>query len=819
MDGKTGKPAKAAVTSHLWVTKNGHFAQPSANNKVRPFLTGKDYFADLIIEIGRAQTEVCIAGWQINWDALLARGVRLYDVLHDLLTKNKKVIVYLMPWSHSLPVETYDGQTVRVFKQLNEDLNTQQIKFVQSPSYSSAEKRYFAHHQKFVVIDRRIAYVGGMDVCYGRYDDETYDLTADAEGREAMNRYNGCVAQVLAMSTEQLVDPDLFVGPRRAYISAVGNWRNGNGLESDATKELRKLRQPGHWQMKYAMAPTRDTVINAKALASDAPDPTTLDPKRQPRMPWQDVHCRLDGPAVNDVLRNFVLRWNIEADKADRMVLTQSTFASEDSAGAQCFVQVLRSAPGAQVKKEIEATPSAFEKGQSAETQDDIYSAICLLIEKSRRFIYIENQFFVSAFGQEAPHESDRLSSAAQFIDRYPDQKQSQNSSAALTSKASSKGHFVGSNEEALHPPTNQVCQTLLKRVDAAIQDKERPYFHVYITLPVHSEGTLSSAFIAVQVYWTMQTLVYGSNSLLNGIRRSLKARELRDEGDKEIARIYLPESREYESIPIEACFEYVTLLNLRNWLTVDERYLSEHVYVHTKLLIADDRYALLGSANINERSMLGDRDSEIAVLVADGEVGRADVNGTGSKQMIRGFAHDLRKQVWRKLFGITGKVRPADHLAQVIDQPGSPDSWRTLQAQAKANAALYEAAFPWVPRNTVKDSQGVERPASILSTWDKTAPAPSKAVWGEAGNLLSPLPFQPEFWDLPRHTAEAKNLGQIKGFFTALPIQWCKDEFNRFQYPTALVTEVTEPQTVPGAATIRVASGQEQKHGEEKIG
>ena len=33
-------------------------------------------------------------------------------------------------------------------------------------------------------------------------------------------------------------------------------------------------------------------------------------------------------------------------------------------------------------------------------------------------------------------------------------------------------------------------------------------------------------------------------------------------------------------------------------------------IYVHSKLLIVDDEYLLVGSANINQRSLDGDRDS-----------------------------------------------------------------------------------------------------------------------------------------------------------------------------------------------------------------
>jgi phosphatidylserine/phosphatidylglycerophosphate/cardiolipin synthase-like enzyme len=35
-------------------------------------------------------------------------------------------------------------------------------------------------------------------------------------------------------------------------------------------------------------------------------------------------------------------------------------------------------------------------------------------------------------------------------------------------------------------------------------------------------------------------------------------------------------------------------------------------IYVHSKLMIIDDRMALIGSANINDRSLLGSRDSEV---------------------------------------------------------------------------------------------------------------------------------------------------------------------------------------------------------------
>jgi len=60
--------------------------------------------------------------------------------------------------------------------------------------------------------------------------------------------------------------------------------------------------------------------------------------------------------------------------------------------------------------------------------------------------------------------------------------------------------------------------------------------------------------------------------------------------------------------------------------LTINS-YVTEQIYVHTKLMIVDDTVAIIGSANINDRSIAGNRDSEIAVVPA--------MVGDGHKEII----------------------------------------------------------------------------------------------------------------------------------------------------------------------------------------
>ena len=61
--------------------------------------------------------------------------------------------------------------------------------------------------------------------------------------------------------------------------------------------------------------------------------------------------------------------------------------------------------------------------------------------------------------------------------------------------------------------------------------------------------------------------------------------------------------------------FEYLSVYGLRNHgVLPNGTPTTELIYIHSKLMIVDDMFVICGSANINDRSMLGKRDSEIAV-------------------------------------------------------------------------------------------------------------------------------------------------------------------------------------------------------------
>lgn len=54
---------------------------------------------------------------------------------------------------------------------------SENIKVLRHPDHTKVGVYLWAHHEKIVVIDQSIAFVGGIDLCYGRWDDDVHRLT------------------------------------------------------------------------------------------------------------------------------------------------------------------------------------------------------------------------------------------------------------------------------------------------------------------------------------------------------------------------------------------------------------------------------------------------------------------------------------------------------------------------------------------------------------------------------------------------------------------------------------------------------------------
>ena len=116
---------------------------------------------------------------------------------------------------------------------------------------------------------------------------------------------------------------------------------------------------------------------------------------------------------------------------------------------------------------------------------------------------------------------------------------------------------------------------------------------------------------------------------------------------------------------------EYISVYGLRGWGKIgnQDQLVTEQVYIHAKTMIVDDRVAIIGSANINERSMRGNRDSEVAVIVRDTE--QYEINMAGKPFMVGKFAHTLRMRLQLEHLGVNTddfeqRAKMMDGLARV---------------------------------------------------------------------------------------------------------------------------------------------------------
>jgi hypothetical protein len=102
--------------------------------------------------------------------------------------------------------------------------------------------------------------------------------------------------------------------------------------------------------------------------------------------------------AVSDLASNFVLRWNSVNPQRLRLPLPPPPKAYAKP--GTCSMQMLRSASHKMVEAELKATAAADKpRVHGASGHNHIHHAYVRLIEQAEHFIYIENQFFVSAYG------------------------------------------------------------------------------------------------------------------------------------------------------------------------------------------------------------------------------------------------------------------------------------------------------------------------------------------------------------------------------------------------------------------------------------
>ncbi|CAH9143138.1 unnamed protein product [Cuscuta epithymum] len=479
------------------------------------------------IKLIREPTRELPAGGDLTLGELLKykseEGVRVLLLVWDDKTSHNKLFI-----KTGGVMGTHDEDTRKFFKNSS-------VTCVLSPRYASNKLSFlkqqivgtvFTHHQKCVIVDtqaggnnRKItAFLGGLDLCDGRYDTPEHRLSHDL----------------------------------------------GTAFENDIHQ------------------------------------PTFPQGTKAPREPWHDLHCRIDGPAAHDVLINFAQRWRratrwrefacLKKGKSEwsddamikieriSWILSPADFLLENRRTSipgddpelyvirdqfkQWHAQIFRSIDSGSVKGFPIQTDLAVKQnlvcGKKLVVDKSIETAYIQAIRSAQKFIYIENQYFLGS------------------------------SYAWPSYKDAGADHLIP--------------MELALKVVSKIRAKER--FSVYIVVPMWPEGDPKTATVQEILFWQNQTV----QMMYQVISKEIKAMQL-DAHPLDYLNFYCLGTRE-SILPSFAR----PATGDKDKVSDSLKFMRFMIYVHAKGMIVDDEYVILGSANINQRSMAGSKDTEIAM-------------------------------------------------------------------------------------------------------------------------------------------------------------------------------------------------------------
>lgn len=539
----------------------------------------------------------------------------------------------------------------------------------------------FCCSEKFIVIDYELAFIGGLDLCFGRWDNHQHPLSdMHPEG-----------------VTNEVWPGQDFNNNRIMDFQNVQDWK-----ENELSKE------------------------------------------DSGRMPWHDVAMGVVGPCVYDIAEHFVLRWNfVKRDKYKRderfewLELRGRQGDDEDLVGVQRpshpvgGYQLHPLTPLESKHIENRGTVRAQIVRSSADwssgilTDHSIQNAYSEIIRNAQHYVYIENQFFITATGdQQAPIRNtlgramvDAVLKAAKegrkfriivLIPAVPGFAGDLREDGAIGTRAimdyqyksicRGEHSIFGQIRKEGVDPTKYIFFFNLRSYDrlnrsSAVQkqeeesgvkyrDVQRAHAEEVMGEGIHgtidAEGGRDSHMGEFREQSSQRGTVGGKlKSNLDeerrpdGVAQDTDARrkfEAAADGEKSHA-------DQIASVAAHAMAGQGPVSEIP-WDGEEEdevnHWIQEELYIHAKLLIVDDRIVICGSSNLNDRSQLGYHDSELSIVMEDTRRFESTMDG---RPFEAGWhAATLRRYLWREHLGL---LPPQEHDASDDPnaQPPSDDS------------------------------------------------------------------------------------------------------------------------------------------------
>ena len=664
------------------------------------FSDGKDYFEDLYQKLMDAKYSIYITDWWMSPEVFLRRPVyekeyidmaekklktrnfgqnmsRLMDVLNFKALQGVQVYI-LIYYECSLALTLNSKHTEDALIGINKN-----IKVTRHPS--DAFTLLWSHHEKLVIIDQMIGYVGGLDLCWGRYDNHQHPIY---EGPNQQGLYE---FPLIDYSNARICD---FSNVQKYWIESV---------------------------------PRKDSL----------------------RMPWHDVHSRIIGPAVSDIARHFIERWN-HANFADRKKrgltsINQSVSFSQNKFNFwQKFTEIMRK-KNIKIKETKTVVSNPFKKIESVESINTEDLKIGAAENKKLQESFMKGKKKIDDDHLLQRDDSKSTSTRPSYYDklvktmgRMGSQKITINEEYEIANTEMYSKYFtpgcIMSEVQVLRSASEW---------SAGLRTPEHSILNAYYDL---IENAKHYIYIENQFFvsksWTDEEKKKCNHSISdivqNKIAYYLRKRIEKAYLNKENFRVYIflpllpgfagePEEsatlqiivkhtyagicRNYGLSLIEQLYKimrnewknYIGFYSLRNHALVNGVPKTEIIYIHSKLMIVDDTKVLIGSANINDRSMLGIRDSEFAVIIKEKKelinkkTGKNFVMNGDNNYRAANFAVSFRKALMAEHLGIS----PDE---PILDDPVSNKLFYFITGRARDNTRIYHNLFGCYPDDTYTD-------------------------------------------------------------------------------------------------------------------
>jgi phosphatidylserine/phosphatidylglycerophosphate/cardiolipin synthase-like enzyme len=169
---------------------------PREGNDVEILIDGAAYLPRVAEELARARSHVHLTGWYFSPELALTRGdqpVTLRNLLGELA---ERIPVRVLIWS---------GAPLPVFRPSRGDVQSMVARFRRGTQihceFDSCVRLMHCHHEKTIVVDDRVAFVGGIDLTYDSgdpYDSQEHSARGGIGWHDAAARLEGPIVADVA---------------------------------------------------------------------------------------------------------------------------------------------------------------------------------------------------------------------------------------------------------------------------------------------------------------------------------------------------------------------------------------------------------------------------------------------------------------------------------------------------------------------------------------------------------------------------------------------------------------------------------------------